>query len=250
MSNSFKLLVPCGYGSELKVAGPLGIRPDTRFVSLRQCERVGLPRSLDRSTFIFPRLPHAFPAYADKEIIQNFYHQGEYFVVTASLLEFLRKKIPDGLQTAPLDVRHDDGREADEPYFAAKIARTIDCIDRAASMAKINFMAKESVPFERAMVSFDLGEEAAREFANAEGAKYVSFPSWHEATMVRLMEERIPSNVAVFQPTFWPNHLLTTRSFADELESRCRGGTRGYYFWTLGLDNPSTEHNELMRSLR
>jgi hypothetical protein len=195
-------------------------------------------------------MSHPFPEYDNKEIIQNFYHHGEYFVVTASLLAFLRETIPAGLEAVALDVRHDDGRAAAEPYFGAKIVRRIDCIDRAASLATVMFSGKEAVPFEQAMVSFDLCKEAAEEFANADGGKYASFPSWHNATKVKLIEERIPSDVAVFQPTFWPNHLLTTQWFADELASRCRGGTQGYYFWTLDLANPSSAHNELLHALR
>lgn len=251
MSHSLKLLVPCGYGAELKAAGPLGTRPDAKFVSSWDWfGRAHLPRSLGRLTFTFPRTRHVFPDLDNKEIIQNFYHHGDYFIVTEPLVEFLRKAIPGGLETVALDVRHDDGRAAAEPYFAAKIVRTIDCIDRAASIAAFTYPEKKTMTFEQGMVSFDLGDDAAKEFANAAGSKYVSFPTWHNVTTVKLMEERIPSDVAVFQPTFWPNHLVTTQSFADELESRCRGGYRGYYFWTLDLDNPSRAHAELMRVLR
>jgi hypothetical protein len=251
VGSSLKLLVPCGYGVELKVAGPVGVRPDTRIVAHRDwCERVRLPQSLDRMTFTFPRSPHPLPAYDNKELIQNFYHHGEFFVVTAPLLDFLRKAIPGGLESVPIDVRHDDGRPAEEPYFAAKVVRTIDCIDRKASRAMVNFSSKDTVPFDQAIVSLDLGEAAAVEFANADGGKYASFPNWYNATKVQLIEERIPPDVAAFQPALWPNHVLTAQWFARDLEDRCRGGTRGYYFWTLDLANPSAGHRELMQALR
>lgn len=258
MSSSLKLLVPCGYGAELRAAGPLGMRPDAKFVSdWDWFGRAHLPRSLPGLTFTFrrvpssrPRVPHALPDFDDPEIVQNFYHHGDYFVVTEALLEFLREAVPTGLETVALDVRHDDGQVAAEPYFAAKIVRTIDCIDRSASIMTTTFPEKKTRTFEQAMVSFDLGEEAAREFANADGGKYVSFPTWHNATTVKLMEGRIPPDAVVFQPAFWPNHLLVTQRFADELESRCRGGTRGYYFWTLDLAKPSAAYGELLHMLR
>jgi len=247
-----KLLIPCGYGAELKAAGPLGVRPDAKFVSdWDWFGRAHLPRSLGRLTFTFRRAPHALPAFDNREIVQNFYHHGDYFIVTEALVEFLREVIPTGLEIVALDVRHDDGQAAAESYFAVKIVRTIDCIDRSASIMTTTYPEKKTATFEQAMVSFDLGEETAGEFANADGGKFVSFPTWHSATTVKLIEGRIPADAVAFQPAFWPNHLLVTQRFADELENRCRGGgTRGYYFWTLDLAKPSAAYGELFHMLR
>ena len=251
MSSSLKLLVPCGYGAELKAVGPLGMRPDAKFVSdWDWFGRAHLPRSLDGLTFTFRRVPHALPGLDNREIVQNFYHHGDYFIVTEALVEFLREAVPTGLETVALDVRHDHGQAAAEPYFAAKIVRTIDCIDRSASVMTTTYPEKKVRTFEQAMVSFDLGEEAAMEFANADGGKYVSFPTWHNATTVKLIEGNIPADAVAFQPAFWPNHLLVTQRFADELENRCRGGARGYYFWTLDLARPSAAYGELLHMLR
>jgi hypothetical protein len=245
------LLVPCGYGAELKAAGPLGTRPDVKFVSdWDWFARSHLPRSLGRMTFTFRRMPHVFPGLDNREIVQNFYHHGDYFIVTEPLVEFLRKAIPGGVETVAIDVRHDDDRAAGEPYFAAKIVRTVDCIDPSASMASFTWPEKKTMTFKQGMVAFDLGEEAAREFANVDGSRYVSFPNWHNATTVRLVEGRAPVDAVAFQPALWPGHLLVTQQFAEELQDCCRGGTPGYYFWTLDLAKPSADYSDLLRSLR
>jgi uncharacterized protein DUF1629 len=190
------------------------------------------------------------PTYDKQEIVQNFYHQGEYFVVTTSILDFLLENIPSGLDIAEVDVRHDDGRVASEKYFAVKVVRTIDCVDPSASLANISVLSNQVVPFEQAMVSFDLDEKAAAEFANVEGRKYVSYPHWHSVKKLELVESRIPRDAVLFQPALWPNHMLVTPFFAEKLERRCAGGARAYYFWTLGLAAPSESHSKLCYELR
>jgi hypothetical protein len=251
VSSELKLLVPSHYGATLKVRGSLGVRPDTEIVeSTQRCERIGLPRSLGRMTFTFRRASHPLPAYDKREIVQNFYHQGEYFVVTSSILDFLRDNVPSDLDIMEVDVRHDDGRAASDRYFAVKVVRMIDCIDASASLANIGYLNPQVVPFDQAMVSFDLDESAAAEFANVEGRKYVSYPHWRSVKKLALTERGIPRDAVLFQPELWPNHMLVTSFFAEGLGRRCTGGTPAYYFWTLGLANPSESHSRLCHDLR
>src|SRR5260370_2884729 len=146
--SEFRLLGPSHYGATLNVAGPLGMRPDTEMVeSTQRCERIGLPQSLSRLTFTFRRASHPWPAYDKREIVQNFYHQGEYFVVTSSILDFLRENIPSDLDIAEVDVRHDDGRAASERYFAVKAVRIIDCVDPGVSLPNTGYLNEQAVPF-------------------------------------------------------------------------------------------------------
>ncbi len=111
-------------------------------------------------------------------------------------------------------------------------------------------MNEQAVPFKQAMVSFDLDESAAVEFANVEGRKYVSYPHWRRVKTLELIESHIPRDAVLFQPALWPNHMLVTSFFAERLERRCTGGTPAYYFWTLGLADPSESHSKLCQNLR
>jgi hypothetical protein len=107
------------------------------------------------------------------------------------------------------------------------------------------------IPFAETVVSYQLDEQLAPEFANAEGGVYRSFPtSLHDVTKVTLIDSAIPLDVPLFRPAFWPAFLLVSPDFAQSLQWACEGGAMGYYFWTLDLENVSRSHHELMHALR
>jgi hypothetical protein len=240
-------MVQSGYGWGLKGSGPIGARPDIGIVNGSfDCARHVLPRNLDRLTFTFPVLVETNGR--SKEIVQNFYFLNDFFVVATDLRDFLVARLPNALEVARIDVRHQDGASPKETYFAVKVIRTIDCIDAQGSLHK-NW-PDELRPFAEQITSYELGPEVADEFANVDGSRYASYPYFRGVQKLRLKEDLIPSNAHLFRPTLWPGHLLISAAFAEGLEQRCSGGSKGYYFWTLPLDNPSQEYDKLLHALR
>lgn len=251
MSTDFKLFVPSGYGERLHVSGSLGARPDVELVGGESaCRRSRLPGALSEMTFTFRRTSHPLPEYDRVEKIQNFYYYDDFFVVTKSLKDFFHDSTGGELAVLPVDVRHDDGTAAGEPYFAVKVTRTIDCMDLAASTARRSWLGSDLVPLETSMISFSLRPEVAAEFANVDGDKYVSLPPRGRVHSIKLVDSRIPSDAVLFQPTLWPGHLIAASSFLEALAERCLGGTQGYYAWGLDLDDVDGSHQKLMHALR
>jgi hypothetical protein len=72
----------------------------------------------------------------------------------------------------------------------------------------------------------------------------------YAAKRVHLIDRVIPTGTLLFQPKFWPGHWIIETSFARELEQACAGGIRGYYFWTLDLDDVSGSYHQTMIDLR
>jgi hypothetical protein len=184
-----------------------------------------------------------------REFVQNFYHQDEFFVVTERLRDFLVDRLPNSLEIADIDIRHHDGSLPQHAYFAVKVTRTIDCVDAQKSVWT-HWSSERPRPFAEGITTYELGPEVAPEFANVDGYKYVSYPHWNHAHKVHLIESNIPPDAQLFRPAFWPSALIVTSEFATELERQCQGGSSGYYFWTLPLDSPNKEYNDLLRVLR
>jgi hypothetical protein len=246
-AGDFRLMAR-GYAHDLKVSGPIGARPDTRIVNgLFECARVTLPRRLDRMTFSFPTAPIG-PKGSSVELVQNFYYLDGFFVVTAQLRDFFVARLPNAIEVARVQMHHSNGTPADDAYFAIKVTKTIDCIDAQRSLHKS--WPDEARPFAEKITSYELGPEVADEFANVGGSRYASYPNFRGVQKLYLREELIPSDAHLFRPAVWPGHLLISASFAEALEERCTGGTKGYYFWALSLDNPSKEYDELLHALR
>jgi hypothetical protein len=164
--STLKLMVQCPYGNSLTVSGPIGARPDTRILGLRnpECARSTLPSFLDGLLFTFPRI-------RDREIVQNFYHHDDFFVGTRPILDFFQEHVPAGLEISAVTVRHDDGSASEEPYFAIKVTRTIDCIDPVNSFAGRD----ANIPFPDMITQCELDATCAAEYANVGKTRYVSY---------------------------------------------------------------------------
>jgi hypothetical protein len=237
MAPDFQLFIPSSYGNYLDASGP--VERQEEWAPSR------LPRWVTELKFTFRRIPRS-----DQEVVQNLYHYGDFFIASESMKDFLISSTNGEAEVARVDVRHDDGKPADETYFAVKILRTIDCIDLKKSMANRGYTGDDPVSFEESLISLRLAPEIAPEFANAEDMRYASCPDWTRTKSIALIESRIPADAVLFQPALWPGHLITTSDFAAELEGRCSGGTLGYYFWTLSLSDPGGSHHRLMIDMR
>lgn len=252
-ARDFQLLIPSPYGNSLAVSGPIGARPDIRMVGAQdECAPSRLPRWVTDVQFTFRRMSHPLPGLDGQEIVQNIYHYDDFFIASETIRNFLVRISGGEAEAVRVDVRHDDGRSPGESYFAVKILRTIDCIDLAKSMARRGYagLNEHSVPFDQDLTSLSLTSELAPEFANVDGAKYVSCPRWQRARSITLIESRIPADTTVFQPAFWPGHLIATEDFDSELATLCSGVSLGYCSWRLPLSDPRGAHMELMRDLR
>lgn len=252
-ARDFQLLIPSSYGNTLKASGPVGPRPDIRMVGAQdECAPSRLPRWVAEMKFTFRRMSHPLPEMDGQEIVQNVYHYDDFFIASETIRNFLVRIAGGEAEVVRVDVRHDDGRSPREAYFAVKILRTIDCIDLTRSMANRGYVGlnEDLVPFEQDLTSLHLTSELASEFANVDGAKYVSCPRWQRAKSITLIESRIPADTTVFRPAFWPGHLIATKDFDSELASLCSGVSLGYCSWRLPLSDPHGAHMRLMKDLR
>lgn len=252
-ARDFQLLVPSHYGNSLAASGPIGARPDIRMVRAQdECAPSRLPRWVTDMKFTFRRMSHALPGLDGQEIVQNIYHYDDFFIASETIRNFLVRIAGGEAEAVRVDVRHDDGRSPREAYFAVKILRTIDCIDLTKSLVNRGHPAfrEDIVTFEQDLTSLDLTPELASEFANVDGTKYVSCPRWQRAKSITLIESRIPADTTVFQPAFWPGHLIATEDFDSELASLCSGVSLGYCSWRLRLSDPYGAHMQLMQDLR
>lgn len=240
----FELFCPCHYSLSLGVTGKLGGRPDTEISGGREpgCVRSVLPGFLEDLTFVFPRLPDG-----TGELIQNFYHHGEFLVVANRVKDFLCASIPaSDLQISPISMHHNDGREASDRYFAVKIVRTIDCIS-----ADTTFYRRD-VPFSKALTIYELQDGLRAEFANTDDGKYVSYPDILNSDIrkIDILDHKIPEDVRIFRPKFWPRFSMVETGFAARLESLCAGGFSGHYFWTLNLEDVNASLDATRLALR
>jgi hypothetical protein len=243
MPSRFQVLVPCPYGFRPDISGPIVAAPGiTAFGTDVRCVRWHLPKSIGRLLHIFPKKP---PGSAG-DVVRNFFHMDDYFVVDDSLKDFFVEQLSTDVEVAAIDMRHHDGRPAGEPYFAVKVVRTIECVASDRSLAVYK---GELFPFAQRVANFELAKELAAEFANAGDSRYVAYPHFGISRELHLNEERIPPGTSLFQPTYWPGALIVTPEFAKQLGERCDGGG-GYDFWTLDQGNVGKAYFDLSWALR
>jgi hypothetical protein len=242
----FKLLVPSN-SPGIGISGRVGSVPDTGILSGANhgCARSCLPRYID--DLIFTAAP--------KEL-RNFYiaqeSSGYFFIVSHGLKEFLRQKFSScDIEIASVRLRHKNGTSVEEPYFAIKILKTIDCIDAENSIGRQAIWGDDRLPFNKCTVSYELGESVAADFANVDQTKYVSYPSsTSQIFNVSLRHSVIAPQDYLFYPKLWPGFLVIDETFGRALEQLCFGGNPGYYFWMLDLNNVCESHNQLQIALR
>ena len=131
-----------------------------------------------------------------------------------------------------------------------KVKTRIDCIEPEQSFAKRPFWSSEPPrTFAELATTIELGVEVAKSFANRGSSTYFAYPG-AGVQRISLNYSVVPEGMKLFEPMYWPQYLVIDEAFARELEDVCRGGTSGYYFWTLGFDDVSNEFNKTMQALR
>lgn len=240
----FQLMAPCGLSTPYGLHGPLGATPDVSLLRLNEkCRRFTLPPFIDQLVFHFTAVPHAGVC------VQNFYHLGDFFVVSDSCRRFLESQAGCAFEVSPIRTSHPEGRVI-EPYWAMKVVTRVDCIVADQSFAKRpSWSSDPAQPFTDLAMVIDLAADVAPGFANRGPHTYVAYPGTGVKS-VTMEFGCVPQGVRLFEPLYWPHFLVIDSAFARELESQCQGGGWGYYFWTLGFDEVSNTINSLMHMLR
>jgi hypothetical protein len=240
----FKLMVPCGYLSGYRLEGPVGGTPDVRLIHLdEQCCRFTLPPFLDSLVFNF------VDSSGSGVRVQNFYHLGDFFVVSDTLKGFMEVHAGCAFDAKKICTKHAHDEDTGQ-FWAMKVMTRVDCILPDQSFAQRPFWSPESVqPFKNLPLEVKLSADISPYFANRGPDTYYSYPSLGVRS-VSMDFSAVPQGVKIFEPSYWPKFLVIDRSFADALERQCRGGAAGYYFWTLGFDDVSNEYNKTMLALR
>jgi hypothetical protein len=252
----YRLVVPpMDHFQRMTVSGPLGVRPDTGILfdpdlasDLRwhTCQRTRLPRNI--STFRFVDRGEL----SKPKPLKNFYCLNEFLIVDAGMLEFLLKEPGQEVEFKTIKPQLRDGSHPLGEYYAAKVTRTLDCIDPdTSSIHSSLWNAKEEKPLSEMVFTCDLSDECAEEYSNAGYGKYRSFPGRLQGmTRLQLKENSIPTGAALFQPLYWPGHLIGESAFLKSLAAKCTGGTPGYYFWALDLSDVGRSYRDTCTAMR
>jgi hypothetical protein len=242
---NFKLLVPCGFPASYRIEGAVGAIPDVELIGLRErCRRSTLPPFLANLVFNFTGISRG-----GIDSLQNFFHLGDFFVVSDAIRKFLEKRSGCEFEVGRIQTKHGQA-ETTEPYWAMKVKTRIDCVEPDQSFSsKSSWSAEPAKPFSELIVDVKLADDVAPYFANKDSNSYHVYPS-SGIERVSLKLSSVPSGVNLFEPMYWPHYLVVEESFAWELEKQCKGGELGYYFWTLGLNNVSSHFNQKMHDLR
>jgi hypothetical protein len=250
----FKLMVPNyesmapphGYARRFRLEGAIGGTPDTKLIAVDRCHRSTLPPFLDSLVFNFVREHPEFPIR-----VQNFYHLGDFFVVSDTLKTFLQTRAGCAFEARAIRTKHPENKET-ERFWAMKVATQVDCILPDQSFAGRSFDLQgvgDGQSFSDLAIEIKLSADIAPYFANRGTDTYYAYPALGVGP-VSVDFSSVPRGVKLFQPLYWPSFLVIDSSFSNELEKQCSGGALGYYFWTLGFDDVSKEYQETMHALR
>ena len=120
-TRNFCLMVPCGHWTPYRIEGAIGGTPDIKLINQSErCCRYTLPPFLDELVFHFVESPSSHIS------MQNFYHLGDFFVVSNTLKEFLVAEAGCHFECKPIKTEHPRGG-LHEPYWAIKVASRYDC---------------------------------------------------------------------------------------------------------------------------
>lgn len=241
-TSNFKILVPCGYPPLYRIEGGESFEGIIDAPLLRQpygCWRSTLPPCLSEIVFWFGELsPY------NTVQISNFYHLGEFFVVSDSIRVFLETHANCDFEVERILVKHPRG-EVTNQHWAMKVRTTIDCINPDESLAT---GPNRHQSFSELAVEVHLSVDDAPWFAT-KGDNYFAYPG-NGAQSVAMNFSVVPPGTRLFQPKYWPQYLVIEEAFGRELERQCSGRAPGYYFWTLPMSDIGRQWSSNMHALR
>jgi hypothetical protein len=241
----FKLMMPCGYPAPYRFEGSVGATPDTRLLCLREeCRRWTLPPFLDGLEFNFVEEVPGFGV-----TVQNFYHLGDFFVVSDTIRDFLEVHAGCTFETKAIRTRHPNNEET-EQFWAMKVTTRVDCILPDQSFAKEwSWVPESRKSFRELAQKVELSADIAPYFANEGSASYYSYPG-HSVDDVSMDFSFVANGVRLFEPLYWPRYLVIDDALALQLGQKCFGRAPGYYFWTLDFNDIDNQYRDLMHALR
>jgi hypothetical protein len=205
--------------------------------------RSTLPPGLDQLLF------RIVPSSISSEPGQNFYHLGDYFVVSDSMRQFLEAHAGCAFESRPIATQHPQGTPM-EPYWAMKVMTRIDCVLPDQSWAwPRGWSTSPPQSFRSLQMEVKLADDVAPFYANKGSDTYCAYPGSAVAS-VAMDFSSVPEGIRLFAPLYWPEFLVIDGQLACDLERQCKGGSLGYYFWTLGFDAVAADYEQLMLSLR
>jgi hypothetical protein len=235
---------PCGHPAPYRLEGAIGGTPDVGLLrEYERCRRSTLPPFLDGLVFHFVHV-------SDRCVsMQNFYHLGDFFVVSNSIKEFLERHAGCIFEARVIQTKHPQAVEH-EQYWVMKVATRVDCLLPDQSFRTQPSWISEPPPsFRERSLEIELASDVAPCFANKGSSTYFSYPGSGVGS-VSMDFSSVPEGIRLFEPLHWPHFLVIDALFARELERQCKGGADGYYFWILGFDDVTAEYNSLLHSLR
>jgi hypothetical protein len=239
----FKLMLPSGHPTPYRLEGSVGTIPDAGLLGQSvRCMRSTLPPFLDNLVFNFVEIP-GFGVN-----VQNFYHLGDFFVVSNTLKRFLEDYAGCMFETKPIRTSHPTD-EVTEQFWAMKVMTRLDCVVPDRSFAKEwSWVPESKKPFRDLAHEVKLLADIAPYFANKGPSTYYSYPDYNIED-VSMDFSSVPKSVKLFEPLYWPRYLVVDDIFASQLDQRC-GTAPGYYFWTFGFNGVDKEYQDLMHALR
>lgn len=235
---------PCGHPAPFRLEGAIGGTPDVGLLGQgERCRRSTLPPFLDGLVFHFGQPPRSSVS------MQNFYHLGDFFVVSNSFKAFFDRHAGCTFEARAIRTKHPQDVEH-EQYWAMKVAIRVDCLLPDKSFRTQPSWITDPPPcFSERAIETELADDVSPYFTNKGPSTYFSYPG-HGVGRVYMDFSSVPAGVKLFEPLYWPHFLVVDVLFAREMERQCKGGVLGYYFWTLGFDGVTAEYISTSHMLR
>jgi hypothetical protein len=252
----YLLLLPSGYGHNLRVSGPIGATPDVSllgqgyemggdapYVNFR---RMKLPCFIKDLTFTLSKpLGSKYPVE-----VRDFYHMKDFFVVSTKIKDFILSQSGGEFEMEKIKVVHQDNMPIPYNYWAIKCISRYDCIDSIKSTAYEGpWNDRKITSFNQNITEIELSPELVSEFSNHGANMFRSYPQ-HGAENIVLNSNVVPDTVKLFEPSYFPGHLLIEPSFSKELAKISTAGSGKYNFWIHDLINLKKQYSETMQALR
>lgn len=220
------------------VHGPVIAAPDSSLFNLEAYVRSKLPGQIDRLIF---------KLYSDR----NFYYGHDLFIANEEVRQYLIDFSGATFHERPINCVDRAGASIKDKYWALMISNELDCLDAKKSTKEKAFSSypPPEVSLADEIIEYTLDDSLASEFANCGENIFRSYRRGGIKKIV-LKNNLIPKDVKMFRIKYWPGYYFIESMFSEQLLRMCDGGTPGYYFWALNLDNVQGSLNHLMIALR
>lgn len=228
-----------------EIEGPIGPMPDISLMAYADPPYgfAGnyIPDYAKNMHFIFDKYRNIYPR-------KNIYMYFDFWLVSDAQKERLEQAANASFEFAPANTFDENKKRTDYQYWIAKVTYRVDCIDADAS-----YVDREYPPHKKGRTSFsgeifelELDDELAARFANYGERTYRTYPSLHVVGHLALKMSRIPADLRIFTPAYWPGYVLCDREFYTDVLIR----DNGYTVWGIALPDVRKNYSETSIALR